>query len=342
MSRLSATAKNQETKEKMITTRRQFLTAATSVAASVVFPSAYGAAYPDKPVTIIVAYPPGGQNDVAARIAAQGLTSHFNQSVIVENRAGASGIIGAQVAAKSAADGYTFLLVAINHSILTALKPNMPYNLEKDFAPVGMVAAFPIILVTNPSLPFSSVMDLITYAKANPNKLTYGSSGAGGGTHLAAELFCNLTGVKMLHVPYKGSAPAITDLLGGHVQLMFADSPSALPHIKTGKLRALGISSRARSPVVPDLPTIDEAGVRGYEANSWVGLAAPAGTPAAIINKVSADLAHSLNDPALKARLLAIGGEPMPGSAQQFGAFIQTENAKWAKIAKEGNMPPLE
>lgn len=326
----------------MIKTRRQFLAAAAGIAASTVMPGAHAAAYPEKPVTIVVAYPPGGQNDVAARIAGQGLSSHFNQSVIVENRAGAGGIIGAQAVAKAAPDGYTFLLVAINHSILTALKPNMPYSLEKDFAPVGMVAAFPIILVTNPSLPFNSVSDLIAYAKANPNKLTYGSSGAGGGTHMAAELFCNLTGVKMLHVPYKGSAPAIADLLGGHVQLMFADSPSALPHVKSGKLRALGISSRARSALVPDLPTISEAGVRGYEANSWVGLAAPAGTPAAIINKVSADLALSLNDPALKARLLAIGGEPMPGSAQQFGAFIQSENAKWVKIVKEGNIRQLE
>jgi tripartite-type tricarboxylate transporter receptor subunit TctC len=326
----------------MVTTRRKFLAAAAGFAASTILPGAHAGAYPEKAVTIIVAYPPGGQNDVAARIAAQGLSARFNQSVIIENRAGASGIIGAQAAAKAVADGYTFLLVAINHSILTALKPNMPYNLEKDFVPVGMVAAFPIILVTNPSLPFTSVNELIAYAKANPNKLTYGSSGAGGGTHLAAELFCNLTGVKMLHVPYKGSAPAITDLLGGHVQLMFADSPSALPHIKTGKLRGLGISSRNRSAVVPDLPTIAEAGVRGYEANSWVGLAAPAGTPAAIINKVNADLVQSLNDPALKARLLAIGGEPMPGNAQQFGAFIHSENAKWAKIVKEGNIPPLE
>ena len=298
--------------------------------------------YPAKPVKIVVAYPPGGQNDVAARIVGKSLTTHLNQPVVVENKAGAGGIIGAQFVASSAADGYTLFLVAINHAILTTLKPNTQYKLEKDFVPVGMVAAFPIILVIDPSLPFKSVQDLIAYAKANPNKLTFGSSGPGGGTHLAAELFCSMTGIKMRHVPYKGSAPAMIDLLGGHIQMMFADSTSALQHMKDGKLRALGISSQQRSSLVPELPTIAEAGVPGYESNSWVGIIAPAGTPAAIVTKVNADLVKSLNDPAVKSQLLAIGGEPRPGKPEQFGNFIHAEIAKWAKIIKEVNLPLME
>lgn len=299
-------------------------------------------AYPTKPVKIVVAYPPGGQNDVAARIVGKSLATHLNQSVVIENKAGAGGIIGAQAVASSPADGYTFFLVAINHAILTTLKPNTQYKLEKSFTPVGMVAAFPIILVINPSLPFKSVQDLITYAKANPNKLTFGSSGPGGGTHLAAELFCSMTGIKMRHVPYKGSAPAMIDLLGGHIHMMFADSPSALQHMKDGSLRALGISSQQRSSLVPDLPTIAEAGVPGYESNSWVGILAPAGTPASVVTRVNADLTKSLNDPSVRAQLLAIGGEPRPGKPEQFGGFIHGEIEKWARIIKEVNIPLME
>lgn len=323
------------------TTRRQLLIASAGVAASIALPASGAGTYPERPVMIVVAYPPGGQNDVAARIAAKALSTQLKQPVIVDNKAGAGGIVGAQAASRAPPDGYTLLLVAINHSILTALKPNMPYNLEKDFAPIGMLAAFPIILVTHPSLAVTSVKDLIAYAKANPNKLTYGSSGPGGGTHLAAELFCNLAGVKMMHVPYKGSAPAITDLLGGHIQLMFADSPSALPHIKTGKLNPLGISSRTRSPLVPEVPTIAEA-LPGYESNSWVGLAAPAGTPPDVIRTLSAELVKSLNDPGVNASLLQIGGEPRAGTPDEFRAFIQAENQKWARIVKEAKIPLLD
>lgn len=322
--------------------RRSFLAAVASVAASGWLPSAAADTYPTKSVTVVVAYPPGGQNDVAARLVTQPLAAFWNQPVVVENRAGAGGIIGAQMAAKSAPDGYTFLLAAINHTILTTLKPNMPYDLERDFVPVGMVAAFPIILVIDPSLPFKSVQDLIAYAKAKPNRLTYGSSGSGGGTHLAAELFCSMTGIKMLHVPYKGSTPAMTDLLGGHIHLMFADSPTALPQIKKGKLRALGISARQHSVLMPELPTMAEAGVPGYESNSWVGIVAPASTPEPIITKVNLDLVKSLNDPTVKTKLLDIGGEPMPGNAEQFGKFIHSETVKWAKIIKEANIPLLD
>lgn len=322
--------------------RRGFLATMAGVAAAGWLPLVAADTYPAKIVTVVVAYPPGGQNDIAARLVTQPLSAFWSQPVVVENRAGAGGIIGAQSVAKSAPDGYTFLLAAINHSILTTLKPNLAYDLEKDFVPVGMVAAFPIILVINPSLPFKSVQDLIAYAKSNPNKLNYGSSGSGGGTHLAAELFCSMTGIKMLHVPYKGSAPAMADLLGGHINLMFADSPTALPQIRKDKLRALGISARQRSILMPDLPTIAESGVPGYESNSWVGIVAPAGTPAPVVAKVNADLVKVLNDQAVKAKLIEIGGEPSPGTPEQFGKFIHSETVKWARIIKEANIPLLD
>lgn len=322
--------------------RRRILTAAASLAAIGACPLAAADSDSSRPVNVVVAYPPGGQNDVVARVVGQAMGTLMKQTVIIENRPGAGGIIGAQAVARAAPDGHTLLLAAINHAILTTLKPNMPYDLGRDFTPVGMVAAFPIILVTHPSAPFKTVHELIAYAKANPGKLTYGSSGPGSGTHLAAELFCSMAGVKMMHVPYKGSAPAMVDLLGGHVQLMFADSASALPQIKRGKLHALGISSHQRSALVPELPTIAEAGVPGYESNSWVGLVAPAGTPAAVVNHFNAELVKSLNDPAVKSKLLEAGGEAMPGNPQQFGKFIHAETAKWAKIIKEANIPLLE
>jgi tripartite-type tricarboxylate transporter receptor subunit TctC len=322
--------------------RRRLLAAAATLSV-MGLPSAFAAdAYPARPITVVVAYPPGGQNDISARIVAQSMAGFLDQPVVVANRAGAGGMIGAQHVARSAPDGYTFLLAAINHAILTTLKRDIPYDLEKDFVPVGLVAIFPIILVTNPSLPIDSVQELIAYAKANPSKLTYASSGNGGGTHLAAELFCSMAGVKMLHVPYKGSAPAMTDLLGGHVQLMFADSPTAMPHIKAGKLRALGISSVQRSVLMPEVPTIAEAGVPGYESNSWVGLVAPVGTPTPIVSRINTDLVKSLNDPAVKEKLLEIGGEPMPGTPEQFGQFIHSETMKWAKIIKEADIPLLD
>ena len=250
------------------------------------------------------------------------------QPVVIENKAGAGGIIGAQFVASSAADGYTLFLVAINHAILTTLKPNTQYKLEKDFVPVGRVAAFPIILVIDPSLPFKSVQDLIAYAKANPkNKLTFGSSGPGGGTDLAAELFCRrMTGIKVADVRTKAGS--------GNDRLSAADIKRrcrfnlGLAHMKDGKLRALGISSQQRSSLVPDMPTIAEAGVSGYESNSWVGIIAPAATPAAIVTKVNADLVKSLNDPAVKSQLLAIGGEPRLGKPEQFGIFIHAEILK--------------
>lgn len=322
----------------MSATRRHLLQGATALIASSALPGFAQNGYPSKPVTLVVSYPPGGQNDITARVVAQPLADYWGAPMLVDNRAGASGAIGAQMVAKAAPDGYTLLLMAINHTILPALKASMPYDVEKDFAPVSLVASFPIVLVVNPSLPVHSVQEFIAYAKARPGEVSFGSSGTGGGEHLAGELFCNQAGVKLLHVPYKGSAPAVTDLLGGQIQAMFCAAPGALQHIKGGKLRALGISSKRRALVLPEVPTIDEAGVPGYESNSWVGVVAPAGTPPAIIEKINANLRRSLDDPAVKARLLELSGEPMPGTPQQFQSFIQAETAKWARTVKQANI----
>ena len=322
----------------MSITRRQLLGSTAALAPLAALPASAQERYPARPVTLVVSYPPGGQNDITARVVAQGMGDNWGSQVIVDNKAGASGAIGAQLVARAAPDGYTLLLLAINHTILPALRASMPYDVMRDFAPVSLVASFPIVLVVNPSLPIHSVAEFIAYAKANPGRVSFGSSGVGGGEHLAGELFCNQAGIKLLHVPYKGSAPAITDLLGGQIQAMFCAAPGALPNIQSGKLRPLGISSRQRSAILPDVPTIDEAGVPGYASNSWVGIVAPAGTPEAVVERINANLQQTLNDKAIKTRLLELCGEPVPGTPAQFGDFIKAEGAKWAATVKQANI----
>ena len=244
-------------------TRRQFLGATGALLAGATLPS-LGQTYPGKPVRFIVPFPPGGPVDTTARGFAHKLSEYWGQQAIVDNRAGAGGIVGAEIAAKSPADGYTVFVCSIHHSVLPGLKPGLSYDIEKDFVPVTFAALFPIILVAHPSVRAKTIPELIAYAKKNPGKLAFGSAGTGGGTHLAGELFKAQAGVDLLHVPYKGSAPAMTDLLGGQVQLMFSDAPTALPHIKSGRVRALGVASPKRSALVPDRPTIAESGVKGY------------------------------------------------------------------------------
>lgn len=322
----------------MFVTRRHLLQGATALAAGGALPAFAQQNYPTRPVTLVVSFPPGGQNDIAARIVAQPMAGYWGSNMVVDNRSGASGAIGAQMVAKANPDGYTLLLLAINHTILPALRASMPYDVNKDFSPVSMVASFPIVLVVNPSLPIHSVQEFIDYAKKNEGKVSFGSSGVGGGEHLAGELFCSQAGVKLLHVPYKGSAPAVTDLVGGQIQAMFCAAPGALAHIKSGSLRAIGISSARRSQVLPDVPTIAEAGVPGYEAGSWVGVVAPAGTPQAVIETINANLRRALDDQGIKERLLELCGEPAPGTPQQFTDFIEAETTKWARTVKQANI----
>lgn len=296
------------------------------------------AAFPARPVKLIVPFPAGGPVDATARVLAQRLAEAWGQQVLVDNRAGAGGMVGADAAAKSSGDGHTLLMSSIHHSVLPALKPNLPYNVERDLLPVSFAATFPIVLVVQSTTPVKNVAELIAWAKKEPGKLNFSSSGNGGGTHLAGELFNARAGVKILHVPYKGSAAAMTDLLAGQVQMMFSDMPSALPHIKSGRLRALGVGNPQRSAMLPEVPTIAEAGLAGYEAYSWTAVMAPAGTPPAIVAKVSADVGRALSAPEVKQRLLDLGAEAGPNTPEQFGAMLKAEIAKWAQVVKAANI----
>ena len=294
--------------------------------------------WPERAVDFIVPFAPGGPVDTTARITTQGLAQRWKVSTVIENKAGAGGIWGAQAAVKSAPDGYHFFFAAIHHAILPALKNNLSYDVQKDLIPVGLVARFPIVLVVNPSLPVTSVSGLIAYAKANPGKLSYSSSGTGGGTHLAGEIFDSLAGTKMQHIPYKGSAPAIQDLVAGQVQLMFADAPSAMPFIRAGKIRALAVGNPEPSIFFPELPTIAQAGLPGYEAYSWTGLMAPVGTPQFVIDRVSADLTKVLSDPKTADALKVAGAEAATDSPAQFQTFMTGEIKKWGDIIRAAHI----
>lgn len=294
--------------------------------------------YPEHPVRFIVPFPPGGPIDQVARIVAQKLSDQWGQQVIVDNRAGAGGIVGAEIAAKSPADGYTVFVSSIHHSVLPSLKPKLSYNIEKDFIPLTFGARFPIILVAHPSVPVSTIKDLIALEKQTPGKLAFGSSGNGGGTHLAGELFNYQAGTHFMHIPYKGSALAANDLLAGQVQLMFADAPSVIQHIKAGKLKALGVANLQRSDLLPSLPTIAESGLPGYEAYSWAGFLAPVGVSKNLANKISLDIARVLSQSDVKQSLLNIGAESKPSTSEEFSKILQAEIKKWAKVIKAANI----
>ncbi len=297
--------------------------------------AAFAQAYPSKPVRIVVPFPAGGTTDILAREAGQRLTQALGQPFVVDNRPGAGGNIGAELVAKSPPDGYTLLMGTVGtHAINASLYSRMPYDHVRDFAPVILVAGVPNVLVVNPSVPVHSVQELIAYAKANPGKLNFASSGSGTSIHLAGELFKVMTGVQMSHVPYKGSAPALADLAGGQVQLMFDNLPSSLQLIKAGKLRALAVTSAQRSSALPDLPTVAEAGLPGFEATSWFGLLAPAGTPPDVIAKINAEVAHWLASPEAKDKLASLGAIAAGGSPEDFARHIAAETAKWQKVVK--------
>jgi len=295
-------------------------------------------AFPSKPVRLVVPFPPGGPVDTVARAVAPKLSEAWGQPVVVDNRAGAGGAVGADHAAKSPADGYTVFVCAIHHTVLPSLRAKLPYDIEKDFVPLTFGARFPIVLTVHPSVEAKTVGELVALAKRQPGKLAYASSGNGGGTHLAGELFNIQAGTEMLHVPYKGSAPAMSDVLGGQVQMMFADAPTAMPQVRAGKVRALGVAQAQRSELLPNVPTFAEAGVAGAEAYSWAGFVAPAGTPKDVAAKLSADLQRALALPDVKARLHDAGAEAAPNSADAFGRFISAEIAKWTKVVRTKNI----
>ena len=300
------------------------------------------AAWPSKPVRIVVPFAAGGTTDILARALAPEFQRAFGQPFIVDNKAGAGGNTGAAEVARAAPDGYTLLMGTVGtHAINPSVYPKMPYDHVKDFAPITLVAGVPNVLVLNPAnaqrYGIDSVPALIRYAKANPGKLNMASSGNGTSIHLSGELFKTLTGTFMLHLPYRGSGPALLDLIGGNMDLMFDNLPSALPQIKAGKLKALAVTSATRSSALPELPTIEEVGgpaLKGYEASSWFGLLAPAGTPADIVNRLQQETAKALASPALKERLVAQGAIPSGMTPAEFTRFIAAETAKWAKVVK--------
>jgi tripartite-type tricarboxylate transporter receptor subunit TctC len=297
-------------------------------------------AWPERPVRMIVPFPPGGATDVIARVIAQELSGPLGQQVVVENRAGATGNIGADLVAKSAPDGYTLLLGALtSHSInVTLQQGKLPYDLEKDFAPVSIAGVVPLVFVVHPSVPANSLKELIALAKARPGYLTYASSGQGGPQHLAGELFQRVAGVQLLHVPYKGSGPAMTDLIGGQVLTMIETAPAAMPFIKSGKLRALAAASAQRIPNLTEVPTATEAGLPGYEVSSMFGLVAPAGTPRAVIQRLNAEVVRILQVPEVKEKMLQQGVVAMPTTPEQAAQRIHDEVAKWAKVIREANV----
>ena len=293
------------------------------------------AQYPNKPIKMVVPFPAGGTTDILARSVAADLQKVFGQPVVVENKAGAGGNIGSDFVAKSPPDGYTLLMGTVGtHAINVALYPKMPYDAVKDFVPISLVAGVPNVLVAAPGFPVNSVKDLIDLAKKSPDKTTFASSGNGTSIHLSGELFKQLAGVQMTHVPYKGSSAALPDVMSGQVNVMFDNAPSVMPQIKGGKLKAIAVTSGTRSPALPNVPTIAEAGLPGFEATSWFGVLAPAGTPKDIVDKLSQTIAKAVQSAEFKERLAAQGAEGVGNTSEQFAAHIKTEIDKWAKVVR--------
>jgi tripartite-type tricarboxylate transporter receptor subunit TctC len=295
--------------------------------------------FPTKPLRIVVPFPPGGPADILARTVGDRIAPALGQPVVVDNRPGAGGNIGMELVAKAAPDGHTLALApAGNLTVNPSLYRNVPYDVGRDFAPVTVIAAVPNVLVLNPQVPAKDLAELIAYAKANPGKLNFSSPGPGSGAHLAGELLKSSAGIDIVHVPYNGIAPAVTAVMAGEVQLMFAGAPSALPQVNGGKLRALGVASPKRMASAPALPTIAESGLPGFDVTSWYGIVAPAGTPPAVIERLQKEIARALDQPDVETKLTGIGAEPIANTSAEFAAMIRTETAKWGKIVKDANI----
>jgi len=290
--------------------------------------------YPSRPVRMIVPYAPGGGADTLARGVAHALSEQHGYSIVVDNRGGGGTILGSDIAAKALPDGHTIIMVASTHAVVSSLYKSLPYDPVKDFSPVIRVASAPNLLVVHPSLAASNVRELVALARAQPGRLVYGSSGNGGGSHLAMELFKSLTKADILHVPYKGTGPAMVDLLSGQVKLMFGGMVGTLPNVKSGRLRAIAISSTKRSPLVPEVPTVAESGFPAYEATTWYGILAPAGTPVVVVNQLNRQIAASIQDSRLRQRITDQGADPSSTTPDEFAAYIRSEVAKWAKVVK--------
>lgn len=320
--------------------RRQFLHLAAGAATlPAVSRSAWSQTYPSQPVRIIVGFSAGGPNDILARLIAQWLSERLRQPFVIENRPGAGSNIATEVVVRAPPDGYTLLLVGSPNAINATLYEKLNFNFVRDIAPVASFMRGALVMVVNPSVPAKTLPEFIAYAKANPGKLSYGSGGVGGITHITPELFKLMAGIDMVHVPYRGVAPAMTDLLGGQVQVLFANPAQSVQYIEAGKLRALAITTAMRSNVLPDIPTVGEY-VPGYEASSFFGIGAPKNTPAEIINTVNEEINAGLADPKIKAKLVELDGMALIGSAADFGKLIEEETEKWGKVIRAANIKP--
>ena len=316
--------------------RRHFLQLAAAAATTVAAP-AWADTYPSRPARIIVGFPAGGPQDITARLIAQWLSERLGQQFIVESKPGAGGTIGAELVVNSPPDGYTLLLCGPPNTIGVTLYDKLKWNFVHDMAHVAAISMVPLVAEVTPSLPVKSIPELIDYAKANPGKINYASAGIGTPQHVAGELFKMMTGVVMQHVPYRGSAPALTDLLGGQVQLMIETTPASVGHLKAGRLRGLAVTTLKRAEALPDLPTVSDF-VPGYEAISWYGIAAAKNTPADIVDRLNKEINAGLADPKLKARFAELGGTVLPGSPADFTKFVTAEADKWGKVARAANM----
>lgn len=304
------------------------------LAAALVAAPALAQRYPTKTVRIVVGFPAGGATDVVARAVGQRLSDAFGQTFLVDNRPGAASNIGAEAVARSAADGYTLLMGSISLAINPTLYAKLPYNALRDFIPVIRVTNTPFMACVHPSLPVRSVKDLIALARARPGQLQYASAGNGSGAHLFTELFRSMAGIDVQHIPYKGAAPAMTDLMSGQIPFMFDNIISMAPQARAGRIRCVAVTTATRSPIAPDLPTVAEAGLPGYEANAWFGLFAPVGTPVEVVDRLNAEVNRALELPALRERLQALGCEPAGGTAAQYAAFFRSEVDKWGKVVR--------
>jgi tripartite-type tricarboxylate transporter receptor subunit TctC len=311
------------------------------IVAALVSGAAGAQAYPSKPIRWVVGFPPGGGTDIISRLIAQKMGESWGQQVLVENRPGAGGNIGMDAVAKAAPDGHTIGLGAAGAlSVNVSLLPSMPFDPLKDLAPVSMLAIIPIVVAAHPSVPATDARSLIAYAKSQPGKLSFGTTGNGSAMHLAGELMKQMAEFDMLHVPYKGSAPAAADLAGGQIPLAIVDLTSALPHIRSGRVKAIGVTSASRSAVAPEIPTIAETGLPGFDAIGWFGVVAPGGTPSALIARLNAEVVEAMKAPEIRERLMAGGAEPQTSTPEEFAAFIRAEIPKWARVIKSAGVKP--
>jgi len=295
---------------------------------------ASAASYPDRPIRWIVGYPPGGTTDIVARVVGQFLSEHLGQQVIIDNRPGAGNNIATELVLKSPPDGYTVLLVNPANAINATLYPRLNFNFLADWTPIAGIIRVPNVMEVNPAVPVKTVAEFIAYAKANPGKVNMASSGSGTSVHLSGELFKSMTGIDMIHIPYKGAAPALTDLIAGQVQVLFDNLPSSIAHIKSGELRALGVTTLKPSAALPGVPPIADT-VPGYEASAWFGMGGPKGMPSEIVDRLNQTINAAIADPTTKARLADLGGDPIPGTPAEFGALQAAETAKWSKVVKD-------